>query len=53
MAEGWKMCCLEPQVSEDHRQPDIQQKIGSSEGLEKERAELWYIRTFSSMSFSF
>lgn len=53
MAEGWKMYCFERQVSEDHRHPDIQQKMGSSESLENERTESWHIRTFWSMSFSF
>ena len=46
MTAVWKMYCLEPQVSKDHRHPDIQQKMGSSEGLENERTESWHIRTF-------
>lgn len=53
MDEGWKMYCLERQVSEDHRRTVTQQDMGGSEGLENERTESRHIRTFWSMSFSF
>lgn len=53
MDEEWKIHSLEPQVSEGHRHPDIQQEMGNSEGLETERTKSWHIRVLWNMSFSF
>lgn len=50
MAEEWKMSCLDPQVSEDHRHT---QKMRSAEGLGNERTESWHIKTFWNTSFCF